>query len=280
MLPTFPEDLERAINEIVLSDSKEMCGTLSLVAPRFHAWNKPLAFHTVVIRRRDDWMRRISECFLPNASAIRILVLYLPFENDDGKLQGRLQPEEFLLMRRLLEVARGVLHLAVTWPIWAKLHPQCGALSLKSLYLIWDRPFCKNVLSLNSLKHPEALEDLAVYPPPSHDVVVQHAPNLEGYLPLTRECVNLASLTFVAPYVPNHPMGYAWTSVKTRIAVVVNQPELDEEDEETIEAVREKDGDLYAVCVPEYVQVLREWVAKMEGRKSLLNHRILTQCVV
>ncbi|KAJ7656799.1 hypothetical protein DFH06DRAFT_1473420, partial [Mycena polygramma] len=76
--PKFPEDLERTITEVLLNDAADMCGTMSLLASRFHAWAIPFAFHTVVIHQRDDWMQRISECFLPNANTIHVLVLHLP----------------------------------------------------------------------------------------------------------------------------------------------------------------------------------------------------------
>jgi len=36
--PAFPEDIERAINQALLDDARDMCGTMSLVACRFYAW--------------------------------------------------------------------------------------------------------------------------------------------------------------------------------------------------------------------------------------------------
>jgi hypothetical protein len=36
--PTFPEDIERTIIDVLLNDARDMCGTMSLVASRFHAW--------------------------------------------------------------------------------------------------------------------------------------------------------------------------------------------------------------------------------------------------
>jgi hypothetical protein len=34
----FPEDIERTITGVLLNDARDMCGTMSLVASRFHAW--------------------------------------------------------------------------------------------------------------------------------------------------------------------------------------------------------------------------------------------------
>jgi hypothetical protein len=34
----FPDDIERAIHEALLNDTKDMCYTMSLVASRFYAW--------------------------------------------------------------------------------------------------------------------------------------------------------------------------------------------------------------------------------------------------
>ncbi|KAJ6564136.1 hypothetical protein B0H19DRAFT_1258627 [Mycena capillaripes] len=86
---------------------------MSLVASRFHAWTKPFTFHTVIVRRHDKWVQTTTDCVLPNASFIRMLVLDLPFTQDEVRLQS--SAEELSIIRRLLEACGRVSHLAVTW---------------------------------------------------------------------------------------------------------------------------------------------------------------------
>ncbi|KAJ7101483.1 hypothetical protein B0H15DRAFT_1017896 [Mycena belliarum] len=163
--PVFPEDIERTINEVLLRDTRDMCGTMSLVASRFNIWTKPISLHMVMVRRCDNWMERVCDWLLPNAAFVRILVLDMP------SLQGRkripLPAEELGLIRRLLEASERVAHLAVTWNIWSALQQECSALCLESLYLIWDHAYYKvPVPSLADLQYPTALRDLTISAPP------------------------------------------------------------------------------------------------------------------
>ncbi|KAJ7657318.1 kinase-like domain-containing protein [Mycena polygramma] len=166
--PTFPEDIERTINEVVLNDTRRMCGTMKLVASRFETWTKPIMFHTAVVRRRDNWMQRVEECLLPNGSLIRILVLDLGLRGSEGYYcqdplhRKKSSEKELSLLRRLLEACGQVNHLAVTWNVWDQLQGECGALRLKSLYLIWDGTFGNDAPSLDHLQHPADLEDLTL----------------------------------------------------------------------------------------------------------------------
>ncbi|KAJ6564117.1 hypothetical protein B0H19DRAFT_1258616 [Mycena capillaripes] len=163
--PSFPEDIERTITEVVYDDARNMAGTMSLVASRFHAWTKPLTFHTVIVRRHDNWMQTTSDCVLPNASFIRVLVLDLPFTQDEVRLQS--SAEELSIIRRLLEACGRVSHLAVTWNIWAHLERECGVLELKSLCLVWDGEFSRRIdaPSFLHLRNRTALQDLTVSAP-------------------------------------------------------------------------------------------------------------------
>ncbi|KAJ6564141.1 hypothetical protein B0H19DRAFT_1374632 [Mycena capillaripes] len=163
--PSLPEDIERAITEVLLHDARDMAGTMSLVASRFNAWTKPLTFHTVTVRRDDNWMQTVSDCVLPNAIFIRILVLDLPFTQDQVQLQS--SAEELSIIRRLLEACGRVSHLAVTWNIWAHLERECGVLELKSLCLVWDGEFSRRIdaPSFLYIRHPAALQDLTVSAP-------------------------------------------------------------------------------------------------------------------
>ncbi|KAJ7100972.1 hypothetical protein B0H15DRAFT_1018235 [Mycena belliarum] len=163
--PVFPADIERSLNEIVVDGFPEMCGTMSLVAARFHGWTKPFKFRTVTVRRSSNWTQRIKSQLLPNAAFIRTLVLDLPFTHDG--LRGEVPAEELAILRALLETAGGVKHLALTWNIWAHLQSECGALEIRSLYLIWNGVYRISAPSLASLQHPDALVDLTFYAPKS-----------------------------------------------------------------------------------------------------------------
>ncbi|KAJ7725224.1 hypothetical protein DFH07DRAFT_783057 [Mycena maculata] len=111
-------------------------------------------FHTIIVRQRNNWLQRISQSLLPNASLIRVLVLNLSFTHGRTRIH-KLSDEESSHIRRLTGRVR---HLAVTWNIWAKFERKCGALQLESLYLIWDR----DAPLLDHLQHPSALKDLSL----------------------------------------------------------------------------------------------------------------------
>ncbi|KAJ7074931.1 RNA dependent RNA polymerase-domain-containing protein [Mycena belliarum] len=82
----------------------------------------------------------------------------------DG-LRGEVPAEEAAILRALLEAARGVKHLTVTCNIWAHFQSECGALELRSLYLIRNRVYKISRPTLNFLQHPDALVDLTFYAP-------------------------------------------------------------------------------------------------------------------
>ncbi|KAJ7603621.1 hypothetical protein DFH06DRAFT_1256344 [Mycena polygramma] len=267
--PAFPEDIERHINEVLLKRTPNMCGIMSLVTSRFNTWTKPIAFHTVVIRPQHKWMQRIRDSLLPNASFIRILVLDLPFTQD----QTRIQPsEEFSFIRRLLEVSGRVKHLAVTWNIWTLLKRECGALRLESLYLMWDGALNIEGPSLRNLGHPSTLEDLAVYAPPS--IWRSRPPKKYGMdlLPATTQCGNLAYVTYVSDRRP--AAGMEWLEVKGIMLVILcttgSYWQRDSE-ERWITTTRAECPHLSTACMRSPDEVLGEWVSKMEGRESVLN---------
>ncbi|KAJ7438945.1 hypothetical protein B0H11DRAFT_1934902 [Mycena galericulata] len=263
MAATLPEDIERVINEVLLNDTRDMCGTMSLVASRFHAWTKPIMFHTVIIRRQNNWMQQISDCLLPNASLMRILVLNLPFTQG----RARVQPpgEELSFIRQLLEAAGQVRHLAVTWNIWALLQRECGALRIENLYLIWDGALKINRPSLYDLRHPAALQDLTVYAPSNIRDMGMYRP-AEYYLPAISQCDNLAYVTYASDRIPY--AGVTSHHLKGAMLILVGWTEQRAEDSKS-----EIHPPFSApVCMQYMNQVLEEWVAKMEGRESLLSH--------
>ncbi|KAJ7758462.1 hypothetical protein DFH07DRAFT_772471 [Mycena maculata] len=254
--PTFPQDIERAINEVLLSDTRDMCSTMSLVALRFSVcWDY-------------DWMRRIQDCFLPNAGLIRILVLDLAFSQ--RFVRSQLTEDQFSLVRQLLEASERVRHLAVTWNIWAHLQRKCGALRLQSLYLIWDNAWDVQPPTLEHLQHPSTLEDLTLYTP--HDLCDPHGFRPFGrlYLPATTHCVNLAYVTYAADRMAG---SFAHARLKGAILALVGAEELDEWAIESIWRERRQYPVFSTVDIPSTEELLKEWVAKMEGRGSVLENR-------
>ncbi|KAJ6597031.1 hypothetical protein DFH09DRAFT_109596 [Mycena vulgaris] len=270
--PTFPEDIEQAINDVLLKDARDMCGTMSLVASRFHAWTKPITFRSVVVHRHNNWTTRISDLLLPNASFIRVLAIDLPFT------RGQLSDEELSHIRRLLEASGRVRHLAVTWNIWAHFHLECGFLQLESLYLIWDKFHPISPPSLKHLQHPSTLKDLTVYAPPDLHNPTPFRPWGDLFLPETDHCPNLAYVTYAADRTPIPTVGTLCEDLpglKGAMFVLVDMPEKYMNEEEEDEMVKD-DKALYANFSTAYArfsrQLLGEWLAKIEGRRSVLEH--------
>ncbi|KAJ7165968.1 hypothetical protein C8R46DRAFT_1275362 [Mycena filopes] len=199
--PVFPEDIERTINEVLLKETRSMCGTMSLVASRFYVWTKPISFHTVIIRPTTNWVQRISDWLLPNANLIRVLVLDLP-NNLGNRGRGCFSDEEVAAIAQLLRAAGRVKHLAVTWNVWAHLERDCGAISVESLYLMWDGAMFVDGPDLGNLQQPSALKDLTVY---AHRNLGRRGFSLfsqlsstENYCPQTSHCPNLAYVAYAA----------------------------------------------------------------------------------
>ncbi|KAJ7174461.1 hypothetical protein C8R46DRAFT_1031124 [Mycena filopes] len=251
--PTFPEDLEREICERLLDDARDMRGAMSLVAWRFNVWTKPIKFHTVVIRGHDNWTQRLDDCILPNAGLIRALVLNLPRSEKSARCS--FSDEELSSLRRLLRALEGVRHLAVTWNIWAYLEPECGALRLQSLCLIWDDILIARPPQLAELQHPAALED----------ITMTITSRTRG------TCTNLAYVAYATASIG------PWKGdrcLKGYMAVAVERTPYAIQAGETFLTVRRKEGHpnhatLYART---WDEVLREWLNKVEGRESLLEH--------
>ncbi|KAJ7174466.1 hypothetical protein C8R46DRAFT_1252014 [Mycena filopes] len=270
--PTFPEDLERQICEVLLNDTRDMRGVMSLVASRFNIWTKPIKFHTVVVRRHNDWMQRLDDCILPNAGLIRALVLDLSFSKDDRRCL--FSNEELSSIRRLLGASEGVTHLAVTWNIWAYLERECGALRLQSLYLIWDDALLDvNPPQLGGLQHPAALEDITIFAPLSLDPHYSGWHRPEDYLPHAWHCTNLAYVTYAAVCVAH---GWIDPRLKGYLAVAVGErtvnETLKEEEHFSIKYDKEHHPNFATLYLRTWNDVLREWLNKAEGRESLLEH--------
>ncbi|KAJ7657313.1 hypothetical protein DFH06DRAFT_1328128 [Mycena polygramma] len=281
--PTFPEDIERAVNEVLLSDTREMCRTMRLVASRFETWTRPVMFHTAVVHRHNDWMQRVRESLLPNGSLIRILVLDLALGDFDalmGRPGEKSSEEELSLLRRLLSACGQVNHIAVTWNIWSQLQSECGALPFQSLYLMWDGEFAgdSGAPSLDHLQHPEVLKDLTISAPgdlrgPSWSPTSYLSlPPREQTL---AQCVNLAYITYASDQSP--VISVASFEVEWTTLVLTKRPggkPYHAEEETSLQRDRDRYPNHSIVCMEEWDQVLEEWVAKMEGRESLLSQPI------
>ncbi|KAJ7100968.1 hypothetical protein B0H15DRAFT_796626 [Mycena belliarum] len=240
---------------------------MSLVAARFHSWTKPLAFRTVRIHRSNNWTQRINNWLLPNADFIRTLVLDLPLTQDGYR--SEVPAEELAILRALLEAAGGVRHLAVTWNIWAYLQSECSALQLRRLYLIWDGAYKISAPSLKSLQYPDALVDLTFCAPTGLEYEELWYPLGEYLLPAIGHCANLAYATYAANSIPD---GFVSLGVKGAMIVLLGRTEPYEHD--TSYMKYRAYPHCSVVCVQNRYQVLEEWVAKMEGRESLLDHTV------
>jgi hypothetical protein len=236
----------------------------------FDGRTKSIIFRTVVVRTRNNWTKRISDLLVPNASHIRTLVINSVFIP--------LSDEELSHIRRLLEASEQVVALAVAWNIWTHFSLECGVLQLESLYFMWDPYNPVPTPSLKNLRHPSKLKDLTVYAPAYRNDATSFRSVGELYLPTTANCVNLAYVTYAADRTPIPTVGSICEvpHIKGALFVLVNIPErfLNEEDEST--SLLQDDKDRYpnfsTAYLPRSYQVLGQWLAKMEGRPSILAH--------
>jgi hypothetical protein len=212
--PTLPEDLERAINEEVLIDTRDMCSTMSLVASRFHIWCVRITvslrslYNTAYGQDKTDSIStpsslagRLTGCSESAAAYCRTRAsfAYWSLICLSGKVMSGVgsQQKSCQSFGNSSKLPEGGIHLAVTWNIWAYLERQCGALRLEALYLMWDGALGIRPPSLYYLQQPAAVEDLTVFAP----VDLRH-PSMwragKRYLPEWRQCVNLAYVAYVA----------------------------------------------------------------------------------
>ncbi|KAJ7695792.1 hypothetical protein B0H17DRAFT_1329558 [Mycena rosella] len=234
--PAFPEDIERVIIDVLLMP--ETCvPRMSLVDFMLVDRKKPACFHSVVIRQtHTDWATRIRDLFLPNARFIRLSHI-----------------------RRLLEASDRVRRLAVDWNLWARFHVECDTLLLDSLYLIWDRVVPIRTPSLENLQHPATLADLTVYTPRDSAL---------------REVRFYAEDFFSFPHRPFNDVCAQLPHLKGAMSVEVAPWALKEELEEdslfwNAKKLHANFSTAY-LCTPS--SALGEWLAKMEGRLSVLEH--------
>ncbi|KAJ7174541.1 hypothetical protein C8R46DRAFT_1252184 [Mycena filopes] len=271
--PVFPQDIERTINEVLLKETRGMCGVMSLVASRFYAWTIPITFHTVIVHPHKNWMQRINEYLLPNANLIHVLVLALP--NTVGhRERAQFSDKEVAAIAQLLQAAERVKHLAVTWNIWAHLEHACGTIPVESLYLMWDGVLYVDPPNLGNLQHPSALKDLTFHAP--HNLGLRGCSSFgmwktRNYCPQTRHCPNLAYVAYAtASATPIGVRGFGLTGfmfvrVGSRVLTA-------EEESKRIKEEKERDPIFSTAYVGSTRELLEEWVAKVEGQPSILVH--------
>ncbi|KAJ7841263.1 hypothetical protein B0H13DRAFT_2099952 [Mycena leptocephala] len=169
---------------------------------------KPIIFRTVLVRWTNNWTQRITDLLLPNAHFIRTLALDLPLA------RGSLSDSDLAHLRRLVEAAHSVQHLALFLP-----------------------------------------EDIA-------------------------RANNLAYVAYAADRTPLPTIGALCededlSALRGAMFVLVDVAEEYSGDEDADELVKD-DLAVYARFSTAYVRfasgVLGEWVAKMEGRPSVLVH--------
>jgi hypothetical protein len=165
----------------------------------------------------------------------------------------------------------------VVWHLWTYFHAECGYLHLESLYLIWDRVWSStNPLSpptLGNLRHPAELKDLTFYAPPNLTNPLQYGPVGRLYLPPTNHCPNLEYLTYVADCTPVPAVGSFCGDPRIKGVMFVC---TDGDEEEEVGSLIAEDKRFFpnfsAAYLPSSSQGLEEWLAKLEGRRSVFEH--------
>jgi hypothetical protein len=214
-------------------------------------------------------MRRLRHWVLPNAQFTRILVLDLPFK--EGPRRGQWPDKMLACIRRLLAASGSVRHLAVSWNIWSDLQFECSALRLQSLYLIWDGAWYTSPPTLHGLQHPAALVHLTVSAPPDLRRPTTYQRCGLCYVPELAHCINLAYLTYACKRVIRS--GVVDLRLKgTMLIHLCPGPH----DLGWIEMDKQRYPRCSSICMRHLEEVLAEWIAKAEGRESLLDHVVAT----
>ncbi|KAJ6562748.1 hypothetical protein DFH09DRAFT_1315823 [Mycena vulgaris] len=138
---------------------------------------------------------------------------------------------------------------------------------------MWDRVHYIPPPSLEKLLHPSKLKDLTVYAPPDLHAAKSFRSWAELYLPAKAHCINLAYVTYAADR-PSHVLAFMCGEIphiKVVMFIRVDVPEKWPENE-----LIKEDKKVYPNFSTAWVgfsdQLLGEWVAKMEGRPSVLEH--------
>jgi hypothetical protein len=96
------------------------------------------------------------------------------------------------------------------------------------------------------------------------------------HLPATRQDVELTSVTYVTTLLPLGWVSYC--GVENAMVVLVERTDTEEWEQHDIKEDKKRYPNYSVVCVPDWDQVLVAWVARMEGRESILNHPIQDHC--
>jgi hypothetical protein len=198
-------------------------------------------------------MRQIRDSLLLSASFIRVLAIDLPFTRDD------LSDEELSLIGQLLEISQGIRHFAVVRHI--------RTLQLESLYLMWDGFF-------GIPERHGKIKDFTMHAPSS-----LHSPcSQSSYFPRTliEDCRNLSYFTYASWHDQIHDVTFLCGDLTGVMFVIVGPAEksLDDSDEDSKQMIWAEDqtnANVYTLYL-ESTELLVEWVAKGEGRRSALEH--------
>ncbi|KAJ7438363.1 hypothetical protein FB451DRAFT_1303831, partial [Mycena latifolia] len=156
--------------------------------------------------------------------------------------------------------------------IWAHHHRECGALQLESLYLIWDKKHHIPPPSLKNLQHPSTLNDLTVDAPADLNNMITWRPWGELYIPDTRQCVNLAYVTYAANTLPGGSLTFFCDDSEfPAIRGVMFKLKNEAQDSELMKDEEEFYPNFSTTYLPNSWQLLNE-LEKMEGRPSVFQH--------
>lgn len=124
--------------------------------------------------------------------------------------------------------------------------------------------------SLDPLQHPTMLRDLTVYAPAALYFLTPFRSFAELLLPATEQCASLAYVTYATDRPPSP--GVAGVAVKRTMLVLVGKTELNRFEADMVQRTRQLYPNFSSRCLSDWNQLLREWVARMEGRESILDH--------
>jgi hypothetical protein len=126
---------------------------------------------------------------------------------------------------------------------------------------------------LGNLQHPAELKDLTFYAPPNLTNPVQRLPVGTLYTPATNHCPNLEYLTYVADRMPAPTVGFFCGDPRIK-GVMFVRTDGDEEEEvgSFIAGDKRFFPNLSTAYLPSSSQGLGEWLAKLEGRRSVFTH--------
>jgi hypothetical protein len=127
---------------------------------------------------------------------------------------------------------------------------------------------------LDNLQHPAELKDLTFYAPPNLTGPIHYRTTGDLYLPPTDHCPNLEYLTYVADRTPLPAVGFFCGDPRIKGVMFVRtdvDPDKDY-DHKLIADDKQLFANFSTAYLPSSSQGLEEWLAKLEGRRSVFEH--------